>query len=39
MPLYEVAFVFVSERFDDKGVPPWAVEIILGKDDIYELKK
>jgi predicted metal-dependent peptidase len=38
MPLYEVAFVFVSERFDDKGVPPWAVEIILGKDDIYELK-
>ncbi|MCQ4725579.1 VWA-like domain-containing protein [Anaerotignum faecicola] len=36
-PPYETAFVFVNDNFDDTGVPPWAIEIILNKDEIYEL--
>ncbi|MCI8342027.1 MAG: metallopeptidase [Firmicutes bacterium] len=34
-PAYETAFVFVDDSFDDAGVPPWAVEIILSKHEIY----
>lgn len=37
MPPYEAAFVFVDDNFDDTGVPPWAIEIVLNKDEIYEL--
>lgn len=35
MPQYETAFVFLDDNFDDKGVPPWATEIILDKENIY----
>ncbi|MGL4791214.1 MAG: metallopeptidase, partial [Anaerotignaceae bacterium] len=36
-PDYEAAFVFVSDNYEDTGVPPWAIEIILDKEEIYSL--
>ena len=36
MPSYETAFVFVDDSYDDKGVPSWATEIVLGSEEIYE---
>jgi len=39
MPSYETAFVFVDDSYDDKGVPSWAAEIVLGSEEIYEFGK
>jgi predicted metal-dependent peptidase len=33
-PDYDVAFVFLEENYNDRQVPPWAVKLILGPDDI-----
>lgn len=37
MPNYEVAFVFMDESYEDKGVPPWATEIVIGREDLYKV--
>lgn len=36
-PDYEVAFVFMQEDYIDVGVVPWAMKIVIGKDEIYGL--
>ncbi len=33
-PDYDAAFVFYHEDYTDVNVPPWAMKLILGKDDI-----
>ena len=34
MPPYETAFVFLSEDYEDSDVPPWAIKLILAREDI-----
>ncbi|OUQ56985.1 metallopeptidase [Tyzzerella sp. An114] len=36
MPSFETAFVFIDEEYNDKTVPPWALKVVLGKNDILE---
>ena len=36
MPPYETAFVFLSESYDDSGVPPWAAEIIVDSEELLK---
>lgn len=33
-PDYEAAFVFLDDDYNDRGVPPWAIKLILRKDEI-----
>lgn len=33
-PLYDTAFVFFKEDYLDVDVPPWAIKLILGEEDI-----
>ena len=33
-PDYDTAFVFVDDDYNDYGVPPWAIKLILQKDEI-----
>ena len=33
-PDYETAFVFVDEEYNDPDVPPWAIKLVLQKDEI-----
>ena len=36
-PLYDVAFVFFEQDYQDVDVPPWAMKLILTEDEIrYE---
>lgn len=37
-PPYETAFVFMKEDYRDIDVPPWAIKLILGEDDLQEAK-
>ncbi len=37
-PAYDTAFVFYHEDYTDASVPPWAMKLILGKDDL-EIKE
>ena len=32
-PTYDTAFIFYHEDYTDATVPPWAMKLILGKDD------
>lgn len=34
MPPYDTAFVFVDEGCDAPDVPPWAMKLVLGRDEI-----
>ena len=34
MPPYETAFVFMKEDYQDIDVPPWAIKLILGDEDL-----
>ena len=34
MPDYETAFVFIEEEYNNYDVPPWAIKLILRKDEI-----
>lgn len=34
MPSYQTAFVFIQEEFNNINVPPWAIKLILSKDEI-----
>ena len=36
MPVYDVAFVFMQENYNDVDVPPWAIKIILSPEEIGE---
>ena len=33
-PSYDTAFIFYHEDYMDANVPPWAMKLILGKDDL-----
>ena len=33
-PDYEVAFVFVEDEYNNPDVPPWAIKLVLQKDEI-----
>ena len=33
-PNYETAFVFVDDEYNNPNVPPWAIKLVLQKDEI-----
>ena len=33
-PPYDVAFLFLDDNYADHMVPPWAMKLVLGTDDI-----
>ncbi len=35
-PPYETAFVFMKEDYRDVDVPPWAIKLILGEEELAE---
>ncbi|MDD3794578.1 MAG: VWA-like domain-containing protein [Lachnospiraceae bacterium] len=35
-PPYDAAFVFMEEDYTDAAVPPWAIKLILEKEDLEE---
>ncbi len=35
-PPYDTAFVFFREDYQDVDVPPWAIKLILGEEEIRE---
>ncbi len=34
MPDYETAFVFIEDEYNNPDVPPWAIKLVLRKDEI-----
>ena len=34
MPEYDTAFVFLDEEYNNYDVPPWAIKLVLKKDEI-----
>jgi predicted metal-dependent peptidase len=34
-PPYETAFVFFEEHYTDREVPPWAIKVILGEEELH----
>lgn len=36
MPPYETAFIFFRDNYRDADVPPWAIKLILGPEELYE---
>ena len=38
-PPWETAFVFMEEDYSDKGVPPWAIRLVLTRDDLEQEEK
>ncbi len=36
MPPYETAFIFIKDNYQDVDVPPWAIKLILGPDELSE---
>ena len=39
MPPFETAFVFLQNQSRDVDVPPWAIKLILGENDLTEEEK
>lgn len=37
MPPYETAFVFLEEDYEDREVPPWAIKLVLEKEEIENM--
>lgn len=37
-PVYDTAFVFMEDQYSDISVPPWAIKLIIRKED-YSLKE
>ena len=33
-PPWETAFVFMEEDYTDKGVPPWAIRLLIEREDL-----
>ena len=38
-PVYDTAFVFFREDYQDVDVPPWAIKLILGGEELEEKRK
>ncbi len=38
-PVYDTAFVFLEEDYTDVQVPPWAIKLILEREELEEQKK
>lgn len=38
-PKYDTAFIFFQEEYTDINVPPWAMKLILGPEDMPSIKK
>lgn len=38
MPPYKTVFVFIEEDYEDNEVPPWAMKLVLGSEDIERNK-
>lgn len=36
MPPYDTVFVFMKEDYRDVDVPPWAMKLILGEEDLIQ---
>ncbi|MBR5816961.1 MAG: hypothetical protein IKY38_06000, partial [Anaerotignum sp.] len=34
-PAYDTAFIFYHEDYTEATVPPWAMKLIIGKDDLF----
>ena len=34
MPPFETAFVFLQNQYRDVDVPPWAIKLILGEQEL-----
>ena len=34
MPDYETAFVFIDDEYNNPAVPPWAIKLVLQRDEI-----
>ena len=34
IPYYETAFVFIDDDFNNYEVPPWAIKLVLQKNEI-----
>ncbi len=37
-PAYDTAFVFLDDSYGEHQVPPWAIRLVIGSDDINQLK-
>ena len=37
-PPYDTAFVFLKEDYRDVDVPPWAIRLVLGEEDLEEIR-
>ncbi len=37
-PVYDTAFVFMEEDYSDAQVPPWAIKLVIRKEDLEEEK-
>lgn len=37
MPRYQTAFIFIDEEQSDLNVPPWAMKLVLDRDELEEL--
>lgn len=33
-PAYDTAFIFFDDNYTDRFVPPWAIKLVLGRDDL-----
>ena len=38
-PSYQTAFVFFEENYYDRQVPPWAIKLLIGPDDLQEVAR
>ena len=38
-PAYQTAFVFFEENYYDRQVPPWAIKLLIGPDDLQEVAR
>lgn len=36
MPVYDTAFIFLRQDYRDADVPPWAIKLILGEEELHE---
>ncbi|MGN1030597.1 MAG: VWA-like domain-containing protein [Butyricicoccaceae bacterium] len=34
-PPYETAFLFLDDNYADHMVPPWAIKLVIGKDELF----
>ncbi len=38
MPEYNTAFVYVQDEYNNPDVPPWAIKLVLEKDEIANME-